>query len=185
MQAESAYRLGYPSRPNRNHLTNEKSMTTETTKPTKESKASDQPIVTGVQKWFAVDSLDNMEVFDNPEDAKKYAEDALGWSRDNACDGWSEEVTNIMWGRINGRVEETLRRDRTEDDVMVPPDCDEIVDYEVVSMDADGMEFAAITDAIGCVRDRRTTAREQGDKDMEMHLTTVVEKLREIRRASR
>jgi len=135
--------------------------------------------------WFCIDSCGDVKTFDTPEDAKKAAVDCLDSERQEASEGWSEEVTQIMWGKVLGKIEETLRRPRTDEDHFVSAICDEVVDYEVVSTDANGEAFAAITDAIGCVRDRRTTAREQGDTDMEKHLTTVVEKLREIRRASR
>ena len=160
-------------------------MTAQTTSPTENAEASDQPIVTGVQKWFAVDSCNDVEYFDTSQAAEKSAIGALDCERDAAADGWSEEVTNIMWGRIIGRVEETYRRERTEDDHLVSPDCDEVVDYEVRNIDDDVTEFAALTDAIGCVRDRRTTAREQGDSEMEMHLDELIEKLRAMRKASR
>lgn len=144
-----------------------------------------QSVIVGMQKWFAIDSCNDVEYFDTPQDARKAAVAALDHERDAAVDGWSEEVTNIMWGRIIGRVEETLRRERTDEDVMVSSDCDEIVDYEVIDIDSDVTEFAALTDAIGCVRDRRTTAREQGDTEMEMHLSELIEKLRAMRKASR
>jgi len=160
-------------------------MTTKTTRPTENAEASDQPIVIGVQKWFAVDSCNDVEYFDTPQAAEKAAIVALDCERDAAADGWSEEVTNIMWGRIVGKVEETYRRPRTDEDVFVSSDCDEVVDYEVRNIDDDVTEFAALTDAIGCVRDRRTTAREQGDTEMEMHLSELIEKLRAMRKASR
>ena len=137
------------------------------------------------QKWFAVDSCNDVEYFDTPKAAEQSAIAALDSERDAAADGWSEEVTNIMWGRIIGRVEETYRRPRTDDDHFVSPDCDEVVDYEVLNIDNDVTEFKALTDAIGCVRDRRTTAREQGDSEMEMHLDELIEKLRSMRKASR
>ena len=160
-------------------------MTTETTQPTENVKASNQPVVTGVQKWFAVDSCGDVDHFDTAAEAKQAAVSALDCERDMASEGWSEEVTNIIWGRIIGKVEETYRRLRTEDDHFVSPDCDEVVDYEVLDIDDDVTEFAALTDAIGCVRDRRTTAREQGDSEMEMHLSELIEKLRAMRKASR
>lgn len=144
-----------------------------------------QSVVVGVQKWFAIDSCNDVEYFDTPSDAKQAAVSALDSERSGAMDGWSEEVTNIMWGRIVGKVEETYRRPRTDEDVFVSSECDEVVDYEVRDIDDDVTEFAALTDAIGCVRDRRTTAREQGDTEMEMHLSELIEKLRAMRKASR
>ena len=43
------------------------------------------------------------------------------------------------------------------------------------------IDFDTLTDAIGCVRDRRTTAREQGDSEMEVHLNEVLDRLRNMR----
>ena len=134
------------------------------------------------KKWFAIDSCNDVEYFETPGEARRAAVAALDCERDTADEGWNEEVTNIMWGGIVGKVEETYRRPRTEDDHFVPPFCGEVADYEVRDIDDDVTEFAALTDAIGCVRDRRTTAREQGDAEMEMHLSELIEKLRSMRK---
>jgi len=83
--------------------------------------------------WFCIDSCGDVETFDSPEVAKQAAENCLDDERQNASDGWSEDVTHIMWGRVIGTIEETLRRDRTDEDHFVSANCDEVVDYEVKS----------------------------------------------------
>ena len=74
----------------------------------------------------------------------------------------------------------------TEDDMMTQVDrAIEKVKQDRTATASSGDWFDTITNAIGCVRNRRTTANEQGDSDMVKHLTDVIHKLREIRRASR
>jgi len=82
--------------------------------------------------WFAVDPNDMVKTFDNPEAAREYAESALEFERDNAGDGWSEEVTNIMWGLVVESCEETYRRPREDGDVMIGSHIKEIADYDLV-----------------------------------------------------
>ena len=60
------------------------------------------------------------------DEAKARADKALDMDRDEAAEGWSEEVTQICWGEVRGRVVETERRPVTPEDNL---DCDEVVDY--------------------------------------------------------
>jgi hypothetical protein len=68
-------------------------------------------------------------------EAKADAQNALECERDEAYDGWSDSVTSICWGRVCGRATETLRRPR-EDGDAVAPECDEVVEYEIVDFSA-------------------------------------------------
>lgn len=51
-------------------------------------------------KYFGYDPECGFELFENAEQAKKYAEDAIAGYRDYACDGWSEEVDQVCWGEL-------------------------------------------------------------------------------------
>ena len=62
------------------------------------------------------------------EKATEAAEGHLDHFREEAGDGWSEDVTGICWGEITQEVVETERRPRTDED-MCSPEFDEIVDY--------------------------------------------------------
>ena len=86
--------------------------------------------------WFCVDSCNNIQVFDTEEQAKKAAECALQAERDDCGDtGWSEDVTNIMWGKIYGRCELEFERPRTDDDTGVPSTFDTVCDYHLVRVE--------------------------------------------------
>jgi hypothetical protein len=85
--------------------------------------------------WFCVDSCGDVSTFDTPEKARKAAEDALQSERDVADEGWCEEVTNIMWGKVLGTCELEFSRPRTDDDHFVSSCCDEVCDYHIVDVD--------------------------------------------------
>lgn len=76
--------------------------------------------------FFSYDHEDGIEFHETAEEAKARAEKALDMDRDEAAEGWSEEVTQICWGEVRGRVVETERRPVTPEDNL---DCDEVVDY--------------------------------------------------------
>lgn len=85
--------------------------------------------------WFVIDSCNNIELYDSEAKARSAAEAAINWERDNCGDtGWSEDVTNIMWGKVMGRCELEFERPRTEDDVMVPSTFDTVCDYHLVDV---------------------------------------------------
>ena len=86
--------------------------------------------------WFVIDSCGDVETFDSADAAEQAADNCLDMERSEAGDGWNEDVTRIMWGKVLGVIEETMRRPRTEDDYNVPPDCEEVVDYGVVPVKA-------------------------------------------------
>jgi hypothetical protein len=82
-----------------------------------------------IEKYIAIDHEGDIEYFDTEEEAKTWAEVALDYCRDNAGDGWCEEVENICVAKIVFKIEETMRRPRTEEDYCISPSCDEVVDY--------------------------------------------------------
>ena len=82
--------------------------------------------------YFAIDSYGNMELFDTEQEAIDEADKYLQAERNEAGDGWSEEVHRIMWGKVLGKIEETMRRPRTEDDYYISKEFDTVVDYDVV-----------------------------------------------------
>ncbi len=113
--------------------------------------------------WFAIDSCGDIETFDSADEAKAAAENNLDMERQEASEGWYEGVTKIMWGKVCGVIKERYRRPRTDEDYDIDAMCDEVVDYDVINVEYDVTDFAALNDAIGCVRDRRTTARIEKD----------------------
>ena len=86
--------------------------------------------------WFCIDSCNDVELFNSEEKAKAAAQAALDCERDDCGDtGWSEDVTNIMWGKVLGRCELEFERPRTDEDVMVPSDFDTVSDYHLVRVE--------------------------------------------------
>lgn len=69
------------------------------------------------------------------EEARKEAVSVLDAEAEGAVEGWSEEVTEICWGKIQQRVMEKNRRPVTPDDYCYGQ-CDEVVDYELVDAGA-------------------------------------------------
>lgn len=89
-------------------------------------------------------SEDGAEFHDTAEQAKAEVERRLNDYRDDAPEGWAEEVELLCWGEVKGRVEVTARRERCPDadcngecgdDVHHSRSYDVEVDYELVGLD--------------------------------------------------
>lgn len=93
--------------------------------------------------WFCVDSCGDISTFDTAGKARAAAESALQSERDEASEGWSEEVTNIMWGKVLGTCELEFSRPRTEEDFFVSSDCEEVCDYHIVDVE-DGQSIVRL-----------------------------------------
>lgn len=90
-----------------------------------------------MSNFFCYDPQEGFQLFDSAEDAKKSAQEALEYERQEACEGWSDEVDKICWGQLTQCVAETMRRPRTDADTFVSADCDIIVDYDLVDITFD------------------------------------------------
>jgi hypothetical protein len=67
--------------------------------------------------WFSYDPNCNGFMFHATEaEAKEAAEDALEFERDEADEGWSEEVDRICWGKVNARAMMTDLHTKREDE---------------------------------------------------------------------
>lgn len=90
--------------------------------------------------FFSYDHEDGIEFHETAEEAKARAEKALDMDRDVAEDGWDDNVTDICWGEVKGRVVETMRRPTTPEDNT---DCEEWVDYAMQDTPNPGADRAA------------------------------------------
>lgn len=96
----------------------------------------------GLLHFFAYDPQgDGFTFHTTLESARDAAQSALDHEQDNACDGWSEDVEAIAFGRILGQVVETDRkpwnehlREQGEEPLENPP-FDEFVDYKMKEHD--------------------------------------------------
>ena len=98
-------------------------------------------IKSGPAGFFAYGSECGYEEFETAEEAKNFAEDEISDFRDHACDGWSEEVTSVVWGIVIQRATMTGLRDVTEDDGCDPA-IEQWCDYEllpVIDIELDGV----------------------------------------------
>lgn len=77
-------------------------------------------IKSGPAGFFAYSSECSYEEFETAEEAKNWAENEISDFRDHACDGWSDEVTSVVWGIVMQRATMTGLRDVTEDDGCDP-----------------------------------------------------------------
>jgi len=66
------------------------------------------------KRWFVYDPGDGFETYATAEEAKEGAETALDQYRDNAPEGWAEEVAGVCWGEIKGQVIQTVRIHRDQ-----------------------------------------------------------------------
>lgn len=81
--------------------------------------------------FFSYDSSGSYEEHDTAEKAAAYAEDSISEYRDNAPDGWSDEVGSVVWGVIMQRATMTGLRPVTEED-NVAPHIEEFCDYTLL-----------------------------------------------------
>lgn len=81
--------------------------------------------------FFSYDSSGCYEEHDTAEKAVAYAEDSISEYRDNAPDGWSDEVGSVVWGVIMQRATMTGLRPVTEDD-KVATFIDDWCDYTLL-----------------------------------------------------
>lgn len=52
-------------------------------------------------RWVVFDPVDGPEWFDDPDKAREYADEILGYYReDSGNEGWNEEVTGLCWGEF-------------------------------------------------------------------------------------
>lgn len=61
--------------------------------------------------FFSVDVDGTCDLHATAEAAIAAAESTLEWARDQASDGWPEEIERVCWGQVLGRVVEVERRD--------------------------------------------------------------------------
>lgn len=85
--------------------------------------------------WFSYDAEgDGFRLHDAEEEARTAAQRALEQRRDEAADGWSEDVESICWGKVHQAVVLTSSIDTADD-----PDCssrfDSIDDYDLLDVD--------------------------------------------------
>ncbi|EIV7249529.1 hypothetical protein MAK29_000974 [Klebsiella variicola] len=85
----------------------------------------------GPQGFFAYGSECGYEEFDTAEEATEFAEAEIADFRDQACDGWSDEVGSVVWGIVMQRASMTGLRPVTEDD-NVPSHIEEWCDYTLL-----------------------------------------------------
>ena len=90
-------------------------------------------------KRYWSDDGEDVYFHDTADEAIAKCEEALEWHRDNASEGWPEEIENICWGKVLGHVVESERREHLP--TCNSEDCDEdcpvqstYVDYELVEL---------------------------------------------------
>lgn len=65
--------------------------------------AESEALKAGPQGFFAYSSDCGYEEFDTAEKAMAHAEDEITDYRGYACDGWSDEVSSVVWGVVMQR----------------------------------------------------------------------------------
>lgn len=94
---------------------------------------------------YGVDS--GYEEHSTAEKAQEAAEADIDYYRGDACDGWSDEVDQVVWGVVIERSTQTGLRKRTDDD-SCDSSIDEICDYVLLPE----VETPATTQAINEIK---------------------------------
>jgi hypothetical protein len=97
--------------------------------------------------FFVYDPDGFVEFFDTANAAREYAEKILGQCEAQAPDGWPDNVEQICWGAVLGRIVETERRPVEPGDAC--EGCDEYVSYELQDCDVPAEPRAAAVPAGG------------------------------------
>lgn len=64
-------------------------------------------------KFFSYVPEEGFNLHETEAEAREHAQDALDAERETAGeDGWSDNVTDIGWGEVRGRVLETSRQEQ-------------------------------------------------------------------------
>jgi hypothetical protein len=85
-------------------------------------------------QYFSYHPEEGFELHKTAEEAKKAAQEHLEYERDQAYEGWSDNVDGICWGKLKQRVVETLNRPKTDEDTNVPTECDTIAEYDLLDL---------------------------------------------------
>jgi len=85
-------------------------------------------------KYFSYDSDSGFEIHETEEEAIKSANDAIDYYRDNASEGWSEEVDTVCWGEIKQKSSMFDLKPLTDElrsELNIDPICDMYCDYKL------------------------------------------------------
>lgn len=88
-------------------------------------------------KYFGYCPHCGFETFETEREAKDYAEKSLEYFREEAQEGWSEDVGGVCWGKINQQAEQTMKLSHEECeklDINLSPNVDFLVDYGLVEV---------------------------------------------------
>lgn len=82
--------------------------------------------------YFSYDSDSGFETHETKEEAEKSASDMIDYYRNNASEGWSDEVESVCWGVVKQESKMTEPKpitDKQRGELNISPDCDHICDY--------------------------------------------------------
>lgn len=85
------------------------------------------------KRFFSYDPNAGIEFHATAAEAEAAADSVLDGYRDNAPEGWDENVESVCWGEVRQQVMETERRPATPDDAYYP-DCTQVVDYQLLNL---------------------------------------------------
>lgn len=74
-----------------------------------------------IKEWFSYSNDNGFEYFETELEAKESAESEIqGYLQD----GWSEEVTSVIVGKVTAKATQTNREDRPDDSELDEDGCD-------------------------------------------------------------
>ncbi|EOC1196094.1 hypothetical protein AAAW47_001258 [Cronobacter sakazakii] len=132
--------------------------------------ADNAALKAGPQGFFAYGSECGYEEFETAEKAMEFAEAEIADYRDQACDGWSDEVGSVVWGIVMQRASMTGLRPVKEDD-NAPSHIEEFCDYALLP----NIETPA-TDAF--LREVKAQGAESAAAHIKQHIQHIPDDLR-------
>jgi hypothetical protein len=88
-------------------------------------------------KYFCYDPDTGFDTYKTAEEAMQAADDAISYYRDNADEGWNEEVSGVCWGELKQHTVVTLEltpKQADEQGYFVPSGCSGFSDYGLIDV---------------------------------------------------
>ncbi len=86
-------------------------------------------------KFFGYCPDGGFETFETKKEAIEYAQESIDHFRDEACEGWSEEVSGVCWGEIKQetvKFDEKTNEEAAKDGIFISDASDGYCDYKLV-----------------------------------------------------
>ena len=88
-------------------------------------------------RYFCYDNNTGFDTFETEKEARDAAQNDIDHYRNNAEEGWSEDVYSVCWGEIKQetiKVNEKTTNEAAKEGIFVPDSCDGYCDYKLTDL---------------------------------------------------